>query len=300
MMLSNNLLKLISILLAIIVWFIVATSEQQETSFYVPVKFKNEMEGLKAFTDTNLVSVLVKGPKISMKSFTFNDIKIEIDLSGFQHGEYLYRIKPSDIILPSGISLIRVEPQDVRITIDKVGKKQVKVVPSFVGELKDGYKIVSVNINPQTVTIFGTNKKIRLLENVETLPINLSDASRSFKQKIGIKVTDVISDAKPQEVEVEVKIAENIIEKTFFNIPVLLERPWGGLRFRVLSKDRVDITVKGRSDKIISLDNLSIKANTTGITQKGIYNVPLKVLNLPGDVELLQVEPKSIKIEVTQ
>lgn len=116
-MLNNNILKVISILIAVVVWFIVATSEQQEVSFYVPVKFKNEAEGLKAFTDTTLLSVLVKGPKVSMKSFTFNDIKIEIDLRDFKSGEYLYRIKPTDVLLPSGIHLIRVEPQDIRVAM---------------------------------------------------------------------------------------------------------------------------------------------------------------------------------------
>jgi len=173
-MINNNILKIISVIIAVIVWFIVATSEQQEVSFYVPVKFKNEGEGLKAFTDTSLISVLVKGPKISMKNFTFNDIKIEIDLSNFQSGEYLYRIKPTDVMLPSGIHLIRLEPQDIRIMIDKLGKKTVKVIPSFIGDLKDGYKISSVVITPSYVTIYGTSKKIKALESVETLPINIS------------------------------------------------------------------------------------------------------------------------------
>jgi len=91
--LNNNILKILSVIIAIIVWFVVATSEQQEVSFYVPIKFVSEPEGLKAFTDVNLVSVLVKGPKVSMKSLSFNDIRIEIDVSSFKSGEYLYRIK---------------------------------------------------------------------------------------------------------------------------------------------------------------------------------------------------------------
>lgn len=296
-MINNNILKIISVIIAVIVWFIVATSEQQEVSFYVPVKFKNEGEGLKAFTDTSLISVLVKGPKISMKNFTFNDIKIEIDLSNFQSGEYLYRIKPTDVMLPSGIHLIRLEPQDIRIMIDKLGKKTVKVIPSFIGDLKDGYKISSVVITPSYVTIYGTSKKIKALESVETLPINISGVDANLKQKVGIKVGEIISDAKPGEVQVELKIVENIIVKNLNNLSFILENLNPHFKVVRINPDRVDLSVKGRSDKLNSLDNLKLFVDLSKINKDGIYELPIKVTGIEG-VEVVDILPSKIKIEV--
>jgi len=296
-MINNNILKIISVIIAVIVWFIVATSEQQEVSFYVPVKFKNEGEGLKAFTDTSLISVLVKGPKISMKNFTFNDIKIEIDLSNFQSGEYLYRIKPTDVMLPSGIHLIRLEPQDIRIMIDKLGKKTVKVIPSFIGDLKDGYKISSVVITPSYVTIYGTSKKIKALESVETLPINISGVDGNLKQKVGIKVGEIISDAKPGEVQVELKIVENIIVKNLNNLSFVLENLNPHFKVVRINPDRVDLSVKGRSDKLNSLDNLKLFVDLSKINKDGIYELPIKVTGTEG-VEVVDIIPSKIKIEV--
>ncbi|ADR19350.1 CdaR family protein [Calditerrivibrio nitroreducens] len=296
-MINNNILKIISVIIAVIVWFIVATSEQQEVSFYVPVKFKNEGEGLKAFTDTSLISVLVKGPKISMKNFTFNDIKIEIDLSNFQSGEYLYRIKPTDVMLPSGIHLIRLEPQDIRIMIDKLGKKTVKVIPSFIGDLKDGYKISSVVITPSYVTIYGTSKKIKALESVETLPINISGVDANLKQKVGIKVGEIISDAKPGEVQVELKIVENIIVKNLNNLSFILENLNPHFKVVRINPDRVDLSVKGRSDKLNSLDNLKLFVDLSKINKDGIYELPIKVTGTEG-VEVVDIIPSKIKIEV--
>lgn len=296
-MLNNLALKIISIIIAVIVWFIVATSEQQEVSFYVPVKFKNEAEGLKAFTDTNLISVLVKGPKISMKNFTFNDIKIEIDLSNFQSGEYLYRIKPTDVMLPSGIHLIRVEPQDVRIMIDKLGKKTVKVIPSFIGEVKDGYKISSVTINPNFVTIFGTNKKIKVLESVETLPINISDLDKNIKQKIGIKLNEIISDSKPKEVEVEIKVTENIITKNISNYGLTLHNLNPSFKIKSLSPDKVDISIRGRSDRLNNLEGLKLYVDLSSITKEGKYEFPISASKVEG-IEVVEIYPNRIKIEV--
>ncbi|MGB9732100.1 MULTISPECIES: CdaR family protein [Calditerrivibrio] len=296
-MINNNILKIISVIIAVIVWFIVATSEQQEVSFYVPIKFKNEGEGLKAFTDTNLISVLVKGPKISMKNFTFNDIKIEVDLSNFQSGEYLYRIKPTDVMLPSGIHLIRVEPQDIKIIIDKLGKKTVKVLPTFIGELKDGYKISSVTITPSHVTVYGTSKKIKALESVETLPINISGVDASLKQKVGIKVGEIITDAKPNEVQIELKVVENIIVKNLNNLSFVLENLNPHFKVIRINPDRVDLSVRGRSDKLNSLDNLKLFVDLSKINRDGIYELPVKVAGIEG-VDVVDITPSRIKIEV--
>lgn len=296
-MLNNLSLKIISIAIAVIVWFIVATSEQQEVSFYVPVKFKNESEGLKAFTDTNLISVLVKGPKISMKNFTFNDIKIEIDLTNFQSGEYLYRIKPTDVMLPSGIHLIRVEPQDIRVMIDKLGTKTVKVIPTFIGEVKDGYKISSVTIIPNFVTIFGTNKKIKVLESIETLPINISDLDRNLKQKIGVKLNEIVSDSKPKEVTVEIKVTENIITKNISNFGLTLENLNPMFKIKSLTPDRVDISIRGRSDRLNNLEGLKLYVDLSKVSKEGRYDLPILVSNIEG-VDVVDIYPNRIKIEV--
>jgi len=296
-MLNNNILKVISILIAVVVWFIVATSEQQEVSFYVPVKFKNEAEGLKAFTDTTLLSVLVKGPKVSMKSFTFNDIKIEIDLRDFKSGEYLYRIKPTDVLLPSGIHLIRVEPQDIRVTIDKLGKKTVKVVPSFIGEVKEGYKILSVLINPSMVTIYGNNKRIKSLDSIETLPINISEIDTTTRQKVGIKIGEAIFDAKPKEVDVEIKISENVINKVLSNLEIDYDNLKPGFKVRAISRDKFNVDIKGRADKINSVEKVRLYVDLSHITKEGKYELPVLSSKIDG-VEVLNIYPDKIKLEV--
>jgi len=116
---------------------------------------------------------------------------------------------------------VRVEPQDIRFIIDKDWEKMMKVVPSFIGEVRDGFKIVRVTINPSYVTVFGTSKKIKNIDSVETLPINISNLDKDMKIKVGIKLNEIITTAKPSEVDVDIKVSENIISKeiTDFDIP---------------------------------------------------------------------------------
>jgi YbbR domain-containing protein len=286
------------VIIAIIVWFVVATSEQQEVSFYVPIKFVSEPEGLKAFTDVNLVSVLVKGPKVSMKSLSFNDIRIEIDVSSFKNGEYLYRIKPKDVILPSGISLVRVEPQDIRFIIDKVGKKMMKVVPSFIGEVKDGFKIVRVTINPSYVTVFGTSKKIKNIDSVETLPINISNLDKDMKIKVGIKLNEIITTAKPSEVDVDIKVSENIISKEITDFDIYMEGLDKRLNNKViLKKKKVSFVIRGRSDKLNNLDQLKAVVDLSKINKSGLYEVHVQIKGID-DVEVIDVIPSVVRVEV--
>ncbi|MCA1932447.1 MAG: hypothetical protein LDL13_02575 [Calditerrivibrio sp.] len=298
MNLNNTVLKIASVLIAVVVWFIVATSEQQEVSFYVPVKFVKEPEGLKAFTDTNLLSVLVKGSKISMKSLSFNDIKIEIDTSNFKSGDYLYRIKPNDITLPSGISLVRVEPQDIRFIVDKVGKKTVKVLPSFLGELKSGFKIVGVSITPSYVTAFGTSKKIKNIDSVETLPINITDIDKSIKMNIGVKWNEIITNTNPSEVTVEVRVAENIVEKQISDFDVVVK----GVKDKftdklILENKKVSFTIKGRSDRVENIEKVKVYVDASKIDRVGRYELPVLV-ETGNDIEVYNIKPSKVMVEV--
>lgn len=298
MNLNNTVLKIASVFIALVVWFIVATSEQQEVSFYVPVKFVKEPDGLKAFTDTNLLSVLVKGSKISMKSLSFNDIKIEIDTSNFKSGDYLYRIKPSDIVLPSGISLIRVEPQDIRFTVDKVGKKTVKLVPSFLGELKNGFKIVGVNITPSYVTAFGTSKKIKNIDSVETLPINITDVDKNIKINIGVKLNEVITNTNPSEVTVEIRVAENIVDKQIMDFDIELKGLKDKFRDKlILQNKKVSFTLKGRSDKVENIEKVKAYVDVSKIDKAGRYELPVFVETID-DVEVYNIKPSKLIVEV--
>jgi len=67
-------------------------------------------------------------------------------------------------------------------------------------------------------------------------------------------VGEIISDAKPGEVQVELKIVENIIVKNLNNLSFILENLNPHFKVVRINPDRVDLSVKGRSDKLNSLD----------------------------------------------
>ncbi len=63
-MLNNLHLKLLSILIAILLWLSLVTGEFQEISLYVPVKLSNIPEGFVAVTDEHLINIHAKGPRL--------------------------------------------------------------------------------------------------------------------------------------------------------------------------------------------------------------------------------------------
>ncbi|PMP69331.1 MAG: hypothetical protein C0187_07455, partial [Calditerrivibrio nitroreducens] len=162
---------------------------------------------------------------------------------------------------------------------------------------KDGYKISSVTITPSHVTVYGTSKKIKALESVETLPINISGVDASLKQKVGIKVGEIITDAKPNEVQIELKVVENIIVKNLNNLSFVLENLNPHFKVIRINPDRVDLSVRGRSDKLNSLDNLKLFVDLSKINRDGIYELPVKVAGIEG-VDVVDITPSRIKIEV--
>ncbi|MCD8493152.1 MAG: hypothetical protein LRY51_15345 [Geovibrio sp.] len=156
---KNLHLKILSIVIAVSLWFGLVTGEYQEFSVYAPVRFKNMQGELVAVSADTHVNVTAKTPRGLMRALDYNAVTIEVDVSALGYGDTYHRLVPSEIKLPSGVELVRVEPEGINITVDKLVKKSTKVVPTFIGEPHPGFKVGSVTVYPEYVEIQGATKK---------------------------------------------------------------------------------------------------------------------------------------------
>ena len=297
-MFSNLSLKLFSVLIALVLWFIVATSDMSDMKVYVPVKLVNISEGYVAVTDDNLIYVHIKASAMTLKNLNHNDIKISIDVSNFKSGTTRYRIKQSDLKMPAGVEFIETEPKEIYITVDKLVNKKVRVVPTFVGEPKLGFKISNVTSIPDTVIVQGAKSKIKDKDFIETLPINISGRSETMIYGIGMKMSDGFKSVSPEQIEVYISFKEDIITKTIENYPVKVQALNKDFKYTLLP-DKVKIKLSGRKDKMTDeyiKKNVNLFINMDNNTSVGKY---LKQINYSsGDLKILSIEPAQVRIEV--
>jgi YbbR domain-containing protein len=297
-MLSNLSLKIFSVLIALILWLVVATSDVSDMKVYVPIKLVNITEGYVAVTDDNLIYVHIKASNMILKNLNHNDIKISVDVSDFKTGTTRYRIRKEDIKVPGGVEVIETEPQEIFITVDKLVNKKVRVVPTFIGEPKEGFKIANVTSIPDTVTVQGAKSKISDKDFIETLPINISGRSETMIYGIGMKMGDGFKSVSPEQIEVYITFKEDIVTKTIENYPVELLADNKDFKY-ILMPDKVKIKISGRKDKMKDKyirDKVKLFVKMDNETSVGKYLKQIEYKT--NDLKLISIEPLQVRIEV--
>lgn len=298
MKITNLHLKIFSVLIAICMWIYIVTGEFQEISLYVPIKLTNIPEGYVAVTGENLVNVLAKGPKSLVKDKQFNKVQIAIDVSKMKPGTNSRVINPEDVQMPAGIQVASIEPKSIDITVDSLIKKNLKVIPTFIGEPQEGYKVGAVTVYPESVLVNAAKSKIEGLMSMETMPVNLSGKKDPITYSIGLKFYEGVQDYAPQQVEVFVVFKEDIRTKSIDGVGVSTANTEENLTANV--PDTITMRVQGRLDllKPQTIENiLNPHVDMTGIKTPGKYKKKIifrdsKVLKVIG------VSPSKVEVEV--
>lgn len=298
-MTNNLLLKITSVILAIGLWFFIATSDYTEVSFTVPIKIENLNNSMVAINKTGLVNVVLRGSNFSLKNMSYNDIKVSIDASNFNVGEIKYRVKTSEVKVPAGINVVEIVPSEVVFLVDEVITKSVKINPTFIGEPLKGYKVSSVKMIPESVKLQGAKRILSKLDFIDTLPINLSSRYETLIYSVGLKLPDGVNLAENTQVDAVVKFSEDIVEYSFNDFVINFRGANPDLKYGIIDNE-INVKVKGRSDRLNS-DNskklLELYVDVSKILEPGKYLLKIDKL-IKDDIEVVSITPDKIRVKV--
>lgn len=299
-MLNNKtLLKILSVLIALGMWIMVVSGHEETKEMTVPVKLINVSNGKVAIADYPNVSINIKGAARLMQSLANSDVLLDIDVATFPNGQSIRRILPEDFKTPLGLEVVDVKPAELRITLDNITAKDVRVLPSIIGEVKQGYMVESITLKPNTVSVTGAKSVLSKLENISTMPINLSERSENFVQNVVLKDYEGVTKIQPSSVEVRVKLRENMVEHEFTNVPVECMNLKSNLMV-VNTPSLSYVKARGREDIIDTfLDTVTFVTDCSNINGPGNYTGSVAYrTNLI--VDILNLEPQTINIEIKE
>lgn len=207
-LLAENLtFKLISIALAIFLWFFVTFKGQTETSIEVPIEFRNtpaEMEILKQ--SVKKVTIAVSARERILRELTQNNVRIVIDLSNVRLGENSIPITKSSVKLPRGIEILRIEPSQLKIYMDEKSQKIVPIKVILTGNPAKGFHIVSVTSEPSTIKIEGAKKELDRIRVIKTEPVDIEGANEDLRVQAKINPEGRIFRTDKDTVYINIKI----------------------------------------------------------------------------------------------
>ncbi len=179
---QNLSLKVFSLVLAIVCWYVVRGEEERVKDYAVPLEYTNlpasfDLSG--RVVDT--VAVRLRAPEPVLRTITEDRLSARIDLSRAPLGEQYIQLTPGMIEVPGGARVDQVTPDLIKVRIDRKIKRQVPVVAEFSGSPPHGYEKVRHVIDPAVVTIEGPANEVVNVPRALTGPILLDGETADFE-----------------------------------------------------------------------------------------------------------------------
>ncbi len=186
---SDLFLKFISLCFAILLWFLVGGEEMVQVTISVPLEITNVPPELVIANDLPpALSVKVYGPRSLINNATRQRISKVIDLRGAHAGRITVDIPPSRLSLPAGVTAMKIEPASVSIVLERRLSRVVPVEAVLTGEVENDYELDKVVVEPDQVQISGPESEVAGIRKLETYPIDLGRATKSFTREVGINL----------------------------------------------------------------------------------------------------------------
>jgi YbbR domain-containing protein len=168
--------KLLSLLIAIILWCIIVGDPEMMTSISAPIHYKNLPKDLEVVSDIpENVHLELRGPASKLGSVLHERPAVVLDLSGQPSpGERTFTVRQLDVNLPSGVTLARVVPAQLRLQFERRERRDVPVQVRFAGPPAPGYRVTRTEVSPERRTVVGPESRVNRIESVETDQIDLS------------------------------------------------------------------------------------------------------------------------------
>jgi hypothetical protein len=112
-------LKLASVVLSVALWLFVMTSEKAELILVAPVEFDEIPAGLVVAGERpESVDVQLHGLRAVLARLGRDDVRARVSLAGVRPGEVVVRLVPDQVTAPSGVTVLRVSPSRLRLTLE--------------------------------------------------------------------------------------------------------------------------------------------------------------------------------------
>lgn len=297
---NNFTAKFFSVIFASLLWFYIAQEQVQENIMQIKVN-TIVLPGFSAASiNPEYVTVKLSGPQNVLENLDEQAMAVEIDLRDYDNPTIInYALSSKDIPVPGNVNIDLIEPSQIKINLDKTISKNLPVQIIFTGMPQSGYKLASYTANPSMATFKGPAQLLKDINNVSTLPVDLTGRTESFVQTISL-VPLLAADHQHHEklIDVYVNIDETPGTRVFNNVPVRVLSASERNRKISLLPEKVTVELEGKSVDLnaVNIKNMVVFVETDQL-KDGSYTLPVKSW-IQDKAEVIKITPSEIEVTI--
>jgi YbbR domain-containing protein len=294
--LRNAGLKLLSVVLAALLWLVVSGEQIVERALRVPLEFTNLPAQLELVGDPpNLVDVRVRGSSGTLSRIAGGELVAILDLHAARPGQRLFHLSNADVRTPFGIQVVQVTPSNVSIRFEASVTKVVPVVPGVEGEPASGYAIGMVTADPAMVEVIGPSSALNGLTEAITEPVSVAGASKPVVEMVTIGSPDPLVRLRtPQMATVTVAVTAAPVEWAVGGVTVQVRN--AGRPVEVTPR-QVLVYVRGAQDlREVGAGEFDASVDVSGLPP-GQFDLTVRIVP-PSNVGVVRVEPAMARVRI--
>ncbi len=300
--LENTGLKFLALLITAVLWLSVASRPMSQITLRdVPIELPNLAENL-ALTISNDASlearVYLSGPRDVLDTLRAGDLVAYADLQGVEPGVRVIPLKLDEGRLPSSVKVQRIDPRDIRVTVEPMIEKDVPVSPRFEGSPPEGFEILGTAITPSMVRIAGVASAVGKISEISTETVSLYGKTEPFSREVRLDLDSPnVTLSNKRDVMLTVNIGEVQKERVIDRIPITVT----GATTQLQPVPRfAKVTLRGGRSAIDSITPADITVKVEHHAGAGKPNEYTPVVTLSPSfadrASVLSVEPKTIRL----
>lgn len=186
-------LKFISLVLAVVLWSFVGGEDRVDKNVMIPIEIINLPRDLVISNQFKKeIEVTVSGPQSVIQEMSSRAITRQVDLSSATPGTMVLENDNDHIPVPRGITVQRVQPSSIILSLDKLIQKKFPVTARTIGRVPDGYLVKTLKMDPDVITITGPLTTLSQVDELFTKPINLQGMTQSIQLQVPLALEPVI------------------------------------------------------------------------------------------------------------
>lgn len=199
---------IVALVLAFGLWFFVADEQGAEVLVSTPLELVNVPAGLEVVDQSvQEVDVRLRGASGLLRDAPVQGLRARLDLTGEAPGERTWFLGAEAVEAPSGVQVMRVDPPQVLLRLDRTLTSTVRVSPRVLGQPATGFEIHSVVIEPVELAVEGPESLLRDTAQITTEPISAQGLRETFSQRLQIELDPALRPSV-RYVDVRLEIGE--------------------------------------------------------------------------------------------
>ena len=201
-------MRALAIAIALILWFFLALQKREDVAerlLEATVTY-NTPQGLIILDPVQQIRVRLRGPSRRMRSVGPASVDALVVLRADREGQIEIQLGPENISAPDGIEVVAVEPNSLRLRVDREVTAMVAVRVVVGGEPAAGAQLHSLVATPDRTLVRGPRSRVEALDQVVTSTVLLDGHALPFSQRAAVLAPDPLVRVEPSTVEVRVDL----------------------------------------------------------------------------------------------